>query len=157
MATTRDRLFDAINESYDALTAAIEATEERGHRVSRTVLSEARKGEQEVVALARQWANDPTNVFENLGALVDTQARAQRRALELARDSLTGAGEYGSEVQQALTRVIQANRQATEATIEALRRGVNRVRGTAEPEEAAPPRRAGARARASVTSDETPE
>jgi|SRR3990172_7023567 len=134
--TIRDKFFDAINETYDALLSAIDASETRGHRVSRTVLEEARKGEKELMGLARKWVDEPTGYFENLEAAVDAQARAQQRALELARDLLGGAGEYRREVQDALRRLIKANATATEATVEALRvtytRAMERVRGTEE-------------------------
>src|SRR3990170_1817857 len=80
--TARDKFFDAINESYDALVSAVEAAEARGHNVSQVVLQEARKGER--------------------------------------------------EVQEALERVIKANRAATDATVDALRNAFSRLRGAEE-------------------------
>jgi predicted NBD/HSP70 family sugar kinase len=143
-----NRFFDAINETYDALLSAIEAGELRGHKVSQTVLEEARKGEKELVELMRRWVDTPTNVFDNLGAMIDAQARAQRRALELAQASLEGAGEYGGEVREAFRRVIKANRVAAEATVEVAReaaqRSVERV-GHVRGEPEAPRHRAAAR------------
>ena len=127
--TTRDRFFDAINESYDALLTGIQATEARGEKVSRTLLEEARKGQQELVALARKWVDTPTSFFENIETALDAQARLQRRALELARYALSGAGEYRVEVREALGRIIKANRAATEATAEAVRDGYGRAVG----------------------------
>lgn len=127
--TTRDKFFDAINESYDALFAAIEATEARGHALSKAVIDEAKTGEMEIVALARQWVDAPANVFDNLQAMLDAQARAQRRVLELASDALSGAGEYGSDIQDALRRAIKANAKAGEATVEVARKAYTRVRG----------------------------
>ncbi len=129
---TRDKFFDAINETYDALLTGIEATEERGHRVSRIVLTEARKGEKELSTLARTWADSPSSVYENLEAMIDAQGRAQRRALELARDSVKGAGEYGEEVQEALRRMIRANRAATDAVVEVARTASSRAAKQAE-------------------------
>jgi hypothetical protein len=124
---TRDRFFDAINETYEALLSGIEATEEQGHRVSRTVLAEARKGEKELSTLARTWVDTPSSIYENLEAMIDAQTRAQRRALELARDSLKGAGEYRDEVQEALRRMIRANRTAAEAMVEVARSASSRA------------------------------
>jgi hypothetical protein len=129
----RDRFLDAVDEMYGALLTALEATEARGHKVSQTAFEEARKGEKELVALTRTWADSPTSLFENLTAMVGVQARAQQRALELAREALSGAGEYRTEVQDALSRVIKANRKASDATVEAAREtvshAVERVRG----------------------------
>ena len=124
---TRDKFFDAINETYDALVTAIEASEERGHRVSRTLLDQARKAEQEVSALARGWVDSPRSVYENLEAMIEAQTRAQHRALELARDSLKGAGDFRGEVQEALRRMIRANRAAAEAVVEVAREASSRA------------------------------
>src|SRR3990170_4776625 len=134
--TPRDKFFSAINESYDALSSAIEAGNARGYRASRTVLKEARRGERELVALARKWVDAPTNFFDFFETVLDVQARGQARSLELARDWLGGAGESRREVQEALRRLIQANRAAGEASIEALRdaysRAAERFRGAEE-------------------------
>jgi hypothetical protein len=119
--SNRQKFFEAIDECYEALFSAIGATEDRGHRVSTTLLEETRKGEREVTALAQKWVDSPGSVYDNLGAMVDAQLRAQHRALELAREALGGAGDYGKEMQDALTRLIRANRAAAEATVEAVR------------------------------------
>jgi hypothetical protein len=110
--TRRDRLLDAINEGYGALLSAVEDTEGRGHKVSRTVLAEARKGEHEAAELARKWIGSPTSFFDNFEAAVEVEARAQRRALELGRDTLGGAADYGGELLRALNRFARAYRQA---------------------------------------------
>ncbi len=140
--TTRDKFFDALNESYDALLTAVEAAEARGHKFSNAIIDEARQGETEVVALARTWSDAPGNVFENLKAMVEVQGRAQRRGLELARDALGGAGEFGNDVQEALRRVIKANARAGEATAEVaqdvVHKAYTRVRGGEEPEPGGP-------------------
>jgi hypothetical protein len=138
-ARIRDRFLDAVDETYSALLTALEATEKRGHKVSAKTLEEARKGEKELVILARQWADSPTSVYENLTAMIDAQFRAQQRVLELAREALSGAGEYRTEVQEALRQVIKANRKASDATVEAAREtvshAVERVRRPGEAEE----------------------
>ena len=118
---TRDELLNAVNKSFAALFSAADETEARGHKLGRTVLAEARKGEQEAIELARKWADSPTNFFDNFEAVVEVQARAQRRALELARDTVGGAGEYGGELRRALGRLVTANRQAAGAVVDAVR------------------------------------
>ena len=124
---TRDKFLDAMDETYDALITGIEATEARGDKVSKTLLAEARKGEKEASKLARSWVDSPVSLFENLEAMIDAQARAQTRALELARDALKGAGEYRGEVQEALRRMIRANRTIAEAMVEVARTGSSRA------------------------------
>ncbi len=130
--TTRDKFFDAVNDSYDALLFAIEAAEARGYRASNAVIDEARRGEKEAIALARKWTDAPTSVFENLQAMLEAQGRAQQRRLELARDALEGAGEFGTDVRDALRLVVKANAKAGEATAEAAqevaRRAYSRIR-----------------------------
>jgi hypothetical protein len=133
--TNRDKFFTGINQAYDALVSAMEATEVRGHRVSRTVLEEARKGEREVSALARKWVDEPTSFFENISAVFDVQSRAQMRALELARDALQGTGEYRSEIAEGLQKFTKANSAVSRATADATRDAFARVTGGAVSEE----------------------
>ena len=127
VSRSRGRLLDAVDEGCRAVLSAVEDTEMRGHKVSRTVLTEARKGEHEAVELARKWIGSPTSVFDNFEAVVDVQARAQRRLLELGRDTLLGAVAYGGEVQRALSRVVTANRQAAEVVVDSARDGYSRL------------------------------
>jgi hypothetical protein len=107
----------------------MEATEARGHKVSRTAFEEARKGEREVSALARKWVDEPTSFFENISGVFDVQARAQMRALELARDALQATGEYRSEVGEALRKFTRANSAVSRATAEAAREAYGRLAG----------------------------
>lgn len=141
--TRRDKFFGAINDSYDALLSLVESGNNRGYRVSRVALKEARKGEREAVALARKFVEAPTQVFDLFEAIVDVQARAERRALELARDTLQGAGQFRREAQDAARQAIQANRAAGEVAVDALRdaygRALARIRGEEEEAEPAPP------------------
>ncbi len=131
-------MLDVVNESYGALLSAAEDTEARSHKLSRTVFAEARKGEHEVLELARKWIDSPTSYFDNFEAAVDVQARAQRRVLELARDALRGAADYGAELRRALKRFRMANRQAAEVVVDSVRdsyaRLGERVRGEGEKE-----------------------
>jgi len=118
--TTADKFLDAIGESYGAILAVMESTEGSGHKVSRTVLAEVRKAEREALALARKWVDTPTSLFENLAAAIAVQNAAEQRALELARESLTGSDAYRREVQQALGRLVRANRVSAQALSEAV-------------------------------------
>jgi hypothetical protein len=127
--TNRDKFFTGINQAYDALLSAMEATEMRGHRVSRTVFEEARKGEREVNALARKWVDEPTSFFENISAVFDVQARAQMRALELARDALHGTGEYRGDIAEGLQKFTKANSAVSKATADAARDAFARLTG----------------------------
>jgi hypothetical protein len=118
---SRDKFLEALDSGYGALMSIIEATEARGDRVSRTLLAEARKAEKELLALTRGWVDSPASVFDNLDAMIDAQARAQRRTLALAREALDGAGAYRAEVRAALRQMMKANRAAGDVTLGALR------------------------------------
>jgi hypothetical protein len=118
---SRDKFLEELDSGYGALMSVIEATEARGDRVSRKLLAEARKAEKELLALTKGWVDAPGNLFENLEAMIDAQARAQKRTLALARETLDGAGAYRSEVRAALRQMIKANRAAGDVTLGALR------------------------------------
>jgi hypothetical protein len=124
-AGTLDRLIDATSESFDALISWVEAAQHRAYRVSQALLKEAREADKDRSALARAWIASPARVHENLESMIDAQARAQRRALDFARDSLNSASEHGEEIRDALRRITRANRSAAEAILEAGRTGVS--------------------------------
>jgi hypothetical protein len=69
----------------------------------------------------------PSSGYENQEAKIDTQARAHRRAVELARESLKGAGACGGEVQKALRRMIRANRAGADAVVDLARSATSRA------------------------------
>jgi hypothetical protein len=64
--------------------------------------------------------------------MVEAQARVQRHALALARESLEGVGAYRSEVRGALRQMIKANRAAGEMILEALAVTASRAAKSAE-------------------------
>jgi hypothetical protein len=153
----RNEFLDSIVEVYDSLLGAMEATEARGHKVSRTLLAEARRGERDVEALARKWIDDPPKLSENIGAAIDLQMQAERQALELARESLAGGQEYRQQVRESLVRVIAANRHAAAALARAARQGYPRTQAAGQrlrraatsrlrPGVAAPPKKTAKRA-----------
>ena len=131
--TPTDKVFAALNQSYDAMIEAIEKGNQRGYRVSKTLLRQARRGQREVVALAKKWSEAPTDLLGFYEALLDAQNRAQTRSLELAREWLDELGGTRGEIGDAMRGVIQANRAASEAVADAARgalgRAVARVRG----------------------------
>jgi hypothetical protein len=133
-----DKFLDAIQGSCDAVLSALEATEARVERVGRAVLRETREGEHEVIELARQWVNAPTNYVDNLFALLDMQGRAQHRTIELTRDTFKGAREYAGEMQSAMSQLVEANGTVGEAALKGLRHVVERGRGAAPPEKRRP-------------------
>lgn len=118
---SQEKFFDALNDSYDAIIAAIKAGNERGFRFSKTLIEEVETGQKEVLELARKWAGAPTDVAGFLGSVVEAMAKAQGRGLVLARDWLLEASDARSEAREAIQRVVKANQAATQAGVEAAR------------------------------------
>lgn len=119
--STSDKIFDALNESYRAMLDAIKAGNERGYRVSQTLIEEAERGQREVLELGRRFAQDPADLAGFSTALMEATTKAQNRALELTRqwfDELSGAS---TEAREAMQRMVRANQEAGQAAVEVAR------------------------------------
>ena len=125
--TSTDRFFAALNHGYDAVLDVVEKGNQRGYRLSRTLLRQARRGEREAVRVARTWLEDPTDVLGFAEVLLDAQTQAQTRGLELSREWLGEAGDTGREVRDSTRRLIRANRQAGEAVVDGARDATKRT------------------------------
>jgi len=130
---TAERFFNALSESYAAMLDAIKAGNERGYRVSSTLIEEARKGQREAIELGKKWAQAPTDIPALYGAVIELMTKAQSRALELAREWVDDLAESRQDAREVIRRVVNANRSAAEAAVEVARG----VFGTARPPKAA--------------------
>jgi len=119
--TAVDKYFEALTDSYDAIIDAIKASNERGYRVSSTLLTEAQRGQREAVQLGRQFAGDPTDVGGFYRTLMESTTKAQGRALELARQMFDELSESRSETRETIEKVVKAQRAAGEAAVAAAR------------------------------------
>lgn len=131
LSEAEEKFFNALNESYDALLDAIEAGSERGYRVSKEFIEEARKAQREAVELGKKLVEAPTDLAGFYGALVEATSKAQSRTLELAREWLGKLGESGKEARDAIQKVMKANQAAARAAIDAARSGLMRAREAA--------------------------
>jgi cellobiose-specific phosphotransferase system component IIA len=131
LSEAEEKFFDALNESYDALLGAIEAGSERGYRVSKEFIQEARKAQREAVELGKKLVEAPTDLAGFYGALVEATSKAQSRTLDLAREWLGDLGESGKEARDAIQQVMKANQAAARAAVEATRSGLSRAREAA--------------------------
>ncbi|MBF6600803.1 MAG: hypothetical protein IVW36_09875 [Dehalococcoidia bacterium] len=116
-----DKYFEALTDSYDAIIDAIKAGNERGLRVSSSLLSEAQRGQREAVQLGRKFAGDPTDVRGFYRAMMESTTKAQGRALELTRQMFDELSESGSETRDTIEKVVKAQRAAGEAAVAAAR------------------------------------
>ena len=141
--TSVDKYFDALTETYDAIIEAIKAGNERGFRLSNSLLAEAQRGQREAVDLGKKFAIDPTDIGGFYRAAMESTTRAQGRTLELARQIFDEFSDVRGETREAIEKVIKAQREAGEAAVEAVRdvagntaervrTGVGRVTGQAQ-------------------------
>jgi hypothetical protein len=123
-----DKFFDAVDDAYNVLMDTLKAGTDRGHRVSKSLIEQTQKGQQEALKLAHTIATSPTDLAKASGAVVETLTQTQGRVLEVSRQWLDETLDRQQEGREALRRLIDANRQAGEATIEASRRVFGRAR-----------------------------
>ena len=119
--TAADKYFEALTESYDAIIEAIKAGNERGYRISNSLLAEAQRGQRESVELGRKFAEDPTDIGGFYRAAMEATTKAQGRTLELARQMFDELSESRTESREVIEKVIKAQRSAGEAAVEAVR------------------------------------
>ena len=131
LSEAEEKFFNALNESYDALLGAIDAGRERGYRVSKDFVEEARKAQREAVDLGKKLVEAPTDVAGFYGAVVEATSKAQSRTLELAREWLGELGDSGKGARDAIQKVMKANQMAARAAVDAARSGLARAREAA--------------------------
>jgi len=126
--STADKFFDAVDDAYAVFMDTLKAGSDRGYRVSRELIEQTQKGQQEALKLAHTIATSPRDLGKTSGAVVETLTKTQGRVLEVSRQWLDEALDSQQEGREALRRLIDANRQAGEAAIEASRGLFGRAR-----------------------------
>jgi len=128
---TVDKFFDAVTEAYDALLDAAKSANDRGYRVSRRLIDEIERGQRDAVDLTRRVAVAPADIAGSFTTAVRSLTDSQGRVLDLTRQLLDEATDSGREGRDTMRKVIEANRSAGQAAIEATRetltRGAERV------------------------------
>ena len=128
---TVDKFFDAVTEAYDALLDAAKSANDRGYRVSRRLIDEIERGQRDAVDLTRRVAGAPQDIAGSFTTAVRSLTDSQGRVLDLTRQLLDEATDSGREGRDTMRKVIEANRSAGQAAIEATRdtftRGAERV------------------------------
>ena len=106
------KFFDALNENYDAMIDAIRTANDRGHRISASMIEEAQRSQREAVELGKQWADAPLDMVNISSSLLEATTKAQSRALEVTRQWFGELTEAQKEAQNVLQRMVTANRSA---------------------------------------------
>lgn len=121
------KFFDALNDNYDALIDSVRAANDRGHRVSTTLIEEAQEGQREAVKLAKSWAESPLDFLNFYNSLIEATTNAQGRTLEATRQWFGELSDSQKETRDVLQRMLNANRAAGEAAAELARGLVSRA------------------------------
>ncbi len=117
------KFFDALNENYDALIDAIRTANDRGHRISASMIEGAQQSQRDAVELGKQWADAPLDMVNLSSSLLEATTKAQKRALEVTGQWFDELTEAQKEAQDVLQRMVAANRSAGEAVVD-LSRGI---------------------------------
>ncbi len=123
MATNEStvKLFDAVNETSDALIDATRAANDRGHRFTTSAIEQAQDSQRDAVELTRKWLDAPLDFLGLLGLLTESTTKAQGRALEATRQFFSEMGDAQKETRDMVQRMVNANRSASEASVELTR------------------------------------
>jgi hypothetical protein len=131
-----EKIVEAITESSNALLEAARSANERGFRISKTVLEEAERGQQDALDLGRKFAKEPTDLSGFSSAVVEKTNEAQGRVVELFRQWFSELSDAGQETRDTFGKVVKANREVAQASFEGVRtlfgRGVENVQEAVE-------------------------
>jgi hypothetical protein len=127
-----DRFFGAVTDAYDALLDSVKSANERGYRVSRRLIEEVERGQRDAIDLTKRLAVAPRDVTGFYSTTVRSLTDAQSRLLDLTRQFLDDLTESQREGRDTLRKVIEANRTAGQAAIDATRQVLSRAGGAVE-------------------------
>ena len=132
-STPGERIVSAMSDSSLAVVEAVKAGNERAYRVSTMLIEEAERGQREMLEVVRRFAQDPTGLAGLTGTVVDKATAAQSRAFELTRHWFEELSDASKETRDTLQRVVQANREASQATVESFRGLLSRTNAPVNP------------------------
>ena len=116
-----EQYFNALLESYDALTRAIEQANERGLGLSRQLLAEVTAAQRQTLDLARQVASNPSDMAAAYSAIMESAVAAQSQALDFTQTAYKEAVAASGEAREALDSLLNASRAAAEAALDLSR------------------------------------
>jgi hypothetical protein len=122
-----NRVYDSLNDGYDAIIDAVRAANDRGHRVSTALIEDAQRSQREAVDLVKRWADAPLDILGLYSAFVENTTKAQSRALEATREWFGELANAQQESRQVIQRIATANRAAGEAAMDAARGAFSRA------------------------------
>ena len=144
-----DKFFGAVSAAHEALLDTIKAGNERGYRVSKSLLEGVQKEQRQLLELSRRVTKSPRDLGGLYGSVVESLTATQGRALELTREWLDEAADSRQEMRDSLRRLTEANRAAGQAALEVARGTFGRAAGAVRQA------RAGGNSRKAETPQET--
>jgi hypothetical protein len=115
------KLFEAMNEGSDAIIDAIRAGNDRGHRFTTALIEQAQEGQREAVEITRKWIEAPLDLLGLLSSVSEATTKAQGRALDATRQWFGEMADAQRETRDLIQKLLNANRHASEATVELAR------------------------------------
>ena len=116
-----EQYFNALLESYDTLTRAIEQANERGLGLSRQLLAEVTAAQRQTLDLAKQVASNPSDMATAYSAIMESAVAAQSQALDFTQTAYKEAVAASGEAREALDSLLNASRAAAEAALDLSR------------------------------------
>ena len=113
--SNREKFFDALDESFEALLDAVRSGNERGYRFSRRLVNEAEQAQRDLIHLGRRFARQPRDVRGLYQSSVELARRGVSNSVLLTREWMDGAQEARRDVRETARKVIRANRTAAQA------------------------------------------
>jgi polyhydroxyalkanoate synthesis regulator phasin len=121
------KYYEALNETSDAMIDAIRAANDRGHRFTTALIEQAQESQREAVEISRKWADSPLDFIGLMSSVTESTTKAQGRALDATRQFFGELTEAQKESREVVQKVINANRTAGEASMEAARGAFSRA------------------------------
>jgi membrane protease subunit (stomatin/prohibitin family) len=137
MATAKgftDRVFDALEESSQALVGRATSGTERVHRITASLIKEAEWTQQGALELGRKFVQNPLDIAGLSTAAFQKSGEAQNRGFEVARQMVEELSTSAQETRETVQQIAQAGVQASWPAIEAVRGFVTRTGEALRPE-----------------------
>lgn len=119
--TVVNRYFEAVADTGEAIIEAMKSGNERGYRISNSLLSEMQRGQRDAIDLGRNFLENPANVRGFVDLWLETARKSRARNMELAREIFDELSESASEARIATQTVLRAQRSGGEAAAKGAR------------------------------------
>lgn len=123
MATNEQmqKYYDALIATYDVLADGVNKAGQRGVKISNEFANEVTTGQREALELGKKLSSTGADSGQVYAALVEASTAAQGRALHFAQYTYDQSKEAGTESRQQVEKLVEANRQATQAAADLAR------------------------------------